>query len=181
MVAYLPLGITCGSSYANLNRMEALYRTMTSLCARREYCCADIAEKLRKKGASSEDAEVLIDRLIEEGYIDEGRYARAFVHDKTLYNGWGRVKVAQQLRAKGICNAYINEAIERGQSIEESGKMSDREDTVRLMTVHQSKGLEYPVVFFADTAHEYFLKDTEGSPLYTHAAGFGKRILHAFL
>ena len=111
MVAYLPLGITCGSSFANLNRMEALYRTMTALCARREYCCADIAEKLRKKGASSEDAEVLIDRLIEEGYIDEGRYARAFVHDKTLYNGWGRIKVAQQLRAKGICNAYINEAM----------------------------------------------------------------------
>ena len=91
--------------------MEALYQSMTALCARREYCCADIAEKLRKKGASSEDAEVLIDRLIDEGYINEGRYARAFVHDKTLYNGWGRIKVAQQLRAKGICNAYINEAM----------------------------------------------------------------------
>ena len=91
--------------------MEALYRTMTALCARREYCCADIAEKLRKKGATSEEAQVLIDRLIEEGYIHEGRYARAFVHDKVLYNGWGRIKVAQHLRAKGICTAYINEAM----------------------------------------------------------------------
>ena len=54
---------------------------------------------------------MLIDRLIEEGYIDEGRYARAFVHDKILYNGWGRVKVAQQLRAKGVCPAYIQEAM----------------------------------------------------------------------
>lgn len=84
---------------------------MAALCARREYCCADIAEKLRKKGAAPEEAEALTDRLIDEGYIDEGRYARAFVHDKTLYNGWGRVKTAQQLRAKGICNAYINEAM----------------------------------------------------------------------
>ena len=91
--------------------MEALYQSMTALCARREYCCADIAEKLRKKGVSTEDAEVLIDRLIEGGFIDEGRYARAFVHDKTLYNGWGRIKVAQHLRAKGICPAYINEAM----------------------------------------------------------------------
>ena len=78
--------------------MEALYQSMTALCARREYCCADIAEKLRKKGASTEETEVLIDRLIDEGYINEGRYARAFVHDKILYNGWGRVKVKQQLR-----------------------------------------------------------------------------------
>ena len=84
---------------------------MAALCARREYCCADIAEKLRKKGAAPEEAEALTDRLIDEGYIDEGRYARAFVHDKTLSNGWGRIKVAQQLRAKGICNAYINEAM----------------------------------------------------------------------
>ena len=91
--------------------MEALYQSMAALCARREYCCADIAEKLRKKGAAPEEAEALTDRLIDEGYIDEGRYARAFVHDKTLYNGWGRIKVAQQLRAKGICNAYINEAM----------------------------------------------------------------------
>lgn len=91
--------------------MEALYQSMAALCARREYCCADIAEKLRKKGAAPEEAEALTDRLIDEGYIDEGRYARAFVHDKTLYNGWGRVKTAQQLRAKGICNAYINEAM----------------------------------------------------------------------
>lgn len=91
--------------------MEALYQSMTALCARREYCCADIAEKLRKKGASTEETEVLIDRLIDEGYINEGRYARAFVHDKILYNGWGRVKVKLQLRVKGICPAYINEAM----------------------------------------------------------------------
>ena len=91
--------------------MEALYQSMAALCARREYCCADIAEKLRKKGAAPEEAEALTDRLIDEGYINEGRYARAFVHDKTLYNGWGRVKTAQQLRIKGICPAYINEAM----------------------------------------------------------------------
>lgn len=91
--------------------MKVLYQAMTSLCARREYCCADIAEKLRRKGATPEQTAVLIDRLIEEGYIDEGRYARAFMHDKTLYNGWGRIKVAQHLRAKGICPAYIQEAM----------------------------------------------------------------------
>ena len=91
--------------------MKVLYQAMTSLCARREYCCADIAEKLRRKGATPEQTAVLIDRLIEEGYIDEGRYARAFVHDKILYNGWGRIKVARHLRAKGICPAYIQEAM----------------------------------------------------------------------
>ncbi len=47
---------------------------------------------------------------------------------------------------------------------------------VRIMSVHKSKGLEYPVVFFADTAKEYNLRDANASPLYTHAAGFGMRL-----
>ena len=47
---------------------------------------------------------------------------------------------------------------------------------VRIMSVHQSKGLEYPVVFFADTAKAYNLRDADASPLYTHAAGFGMRL-----
>lgn len=47
---------------------------------------------------------------------------------------------------------------------------------VRIMSVHQSKGLEYPVVFFADTAKGYNLRDADASPLYTAKAGFGMRL-----
>jgi regulatory protein len=44
----------------------------------------------------------VIDRLTEERYIDNERYARAFVKDKIRYNKWGRRKVQQALWMKRI-------------------------------------------------------------------------------
>ena len=46
---------------------------------------------------------------------------------------------------------YVNTVIESGASFE-STKESESEDAVRILTVHKSKGLEYPVVFLADAA-----------------------------
>ena len=52
---------------------------------------------------------------------------------------------------------------------------ADTHDAVQIMSIHQSKGLEYPVVFLADTAKSYNLRDADMSPLYTNA-GFGMRL-----
>ena len=50
--------------------------------------------------------------LIEERYIDNRRYAEAFVRDKYRFNKWGRIKIAQGLRMKGIDNDMIEAAME---------------------------------------------------------------------
>ena len=52
----------------------------------------------------------------------------------------------------------------------------DTSDAVRIMTVHQSKGLEFPVVFYADTLKEYNLQDAWLSPIYSGDAGFGIKL-----
>ena len=44
----------------------------------------------------------VINRLVKERYIDDERYARAFVKDKIRYNKWGRRKVQQALWQKHI-------------------------------------------------------------------------------
>ena len=44
----------------------------------------------------------IIARLVKERYIDDERYARAFVKDKIRYNKWGRRKVQQALWQKHI-------------------------------------------------------------------------------
>ena len=56
---------------------------------------------------------------------------------------------------------------------------ADTHDAVQIMSIHQSKGLEYPVVFLADAAKSYNLRDADMSPLYTNAAGFGMRLRDA--
>ena len=44
----------------------------------------------------------ILARLVKERYIDDERYARAFVKDKIRYNKWGRRKVQQALWQKRI-------------------------------------------------------------------------------
>lgn len=55
----------------------------------------------------------------------------------------------------------------------------DTQDAVHIMTIHQSKGLEYPVVFLANTEKSYNTRDCDASPIYSAAGGFGLRLRDA--
>lgn len=82
-----------------------------ALCAGSEQAPADIRDKLAKWGLTAVEARQVLDQLISQGFIDEARYARAFVNDRFNFNGWGRVKIAHQLRLKGISGELIDEAV----------------------------------------------------------------------
>lgn len=87
------------------------YSWATTRCSQKEYCRSEIAQKLRVKGAASAEIEKLLERLEAECYIDEERYARAFVADKFRFDHWGRVKMSYALRQKGINANIIDEAL----------------------------------------------------------------------
>ena len=89
---------------------EALSRAM-ALCSKTEYCISDIRQKLESWGLESDKAGDVIAILIRENFINEERYAGAFVRDKYRYNKWGRVKITSQLRAKGIPSGIIDSAM----------------------------------------------------------------------
>lgn len=52
-------------------------------------------------------------------------------------------------------------------------------DAVHIMTIHQSKGLEYPVVFLASAEKAYNTRDADASPIYSAVGGFGLRLRDA--
>ena len=61
----------------------------------------------------------IIDRLIDEKFIDERRYCRAFVNDKLRFNHWGRVKIQAKLREKKLNTYNVTVAKGEEQFIEE--------------------------------------------------------------
>lgn len=83
-----------------------------ALCAANEHCSKDIRIKLDSWGLSGNDAQEVISRLVKENFINEKRYASAFVSDKYRHNKWGRVKIAALLRAKHIPSDHIKSALE---------------------------------------------------------------------
>lgn len=88
------------------------------LCKAENYCAAaersrgEVSAKLQQWGAPAAIHANILRALEERGFLDTKRYCRAFVHDKILFQGWGRIKVRMALRQKGL----PTQAIEDGMS-----------------------------------------------------------------
>ncbi len=87
-----------------LNKAEAW-------CARSEHCIADLKLKLKEWVVPAEYHPFIISQLIETNFINEERYTRAFVSDKSRFNKWGKVKLRFLLRQKNIPEDLIEQAI----------------------------------------------------------------------
>ena len=81
---------------------QEAYLQLAALCAQAEHCQQEMRDKMKRWGVSADAQERIVARLVEERYIDDERYARAFVKDKIRYNKWGRRKVQQGLWLKRI-------------------------------------------------------------------------------
>ncbi len=85
----------------DMTEQEA-YLQLAALCAQAEHCQQEMRDKMRRWELDETVQNRIIDRLIKERYVDDERYARAFVKDKIRYNKWGRRKVQQALWQKRV-------------------------------------------------------------------------------
>ena len=81
---------------------QEAYLQLAALCAQAEHCQQEMRDKMRRWELDETIQNRIVARLIKERYIDDERYARAFVKDKIRYNKWGRRKVQQALWQKHI-------------------------------------------------------------------------------
>ena len=93
-------------------------------CARQEMCSADVRRKaLRSFEGDADRADALVRSLVENGYVDDARYAAAFAREKSRLTGWGPVKITFQLRGKGLSEEAIRQALQEVDAGEASGKL----------------------------------------------------------
>ena len=85
---------------------------LAGYCSQAERCLFDIRKKMQAGELSEEAKKRIIDKLVHDKFIDEKRFARSFVHDKFQFNHWGRIKIAYELKLRGIQPEVYNEAIE---------------------------------------------------------------------
>lgn len=94
-----------------ISENDAMIR-LTAKCAGAEYCVADIRKMMSRWELSEGVADKIIKRLLDERYIDEKRYAHAFVRDKFRYNHWGWIRIELELKKRNIAQEFIDEAKE---------------------------------------------------------------------
>lgn len=94
-----------------LTSQEA-YSKLIDLCSAGEYSTGEALERLRGWGVTGREAFNIVQRLVNERFIDDERFARAYVRSKINYSGWGRVKIRQALAQKGVERELIELALD---------------------------------------------------------------------
>ena len=80
---------------------------MERFCAFQERCEKDVRRKLTSFHLSEDQEDKVVKLLKDNQFLDENRYAEAFVRGKVRV-GWGRQKIVAALRAKGIPSEFID-------------------------------------------------------------------------
>lgn len=100
-----------------MTKEQALNR-LTGECSRNEMCSGQVRAKLEKWMAAQKaviltqpDIEEIIKTLTKEKFIDDARFAGAYIRDRYKFYGWGPRKAEFQMKALGIPVEIIKEAI----------------------------------------------------------------------
>lgn len=90
---------------------EQAYQKLKHYCGYQDRCHAEVKAKAWQLGMKWADVEELTSKLIEEGCLDEERFARAFAGGKFRMKQWGKVKIKTELKAKQISAYCISAAL----------------------------------------------------------------------
>ena len=81
---------------------------IAKFCAYQERCHQEVRDKLFSFGLLPNDVEEIIFELIQEDFINEERFTKAFVRGKFNYKKWGRIKITQELKRRKISDYCIS-------------------------------------------------------------------------
>lgn len=90
---------------------EQAYEKAKFYCAYQERSHKEVKEKLYSYGLYKAQAELLLSRLIEEGYLNEERFAIQFAGGKFRMKQWGKKKIEQGLKEKQVSAYCIKKAM----------------------------------------------------------------------
>jgi regulatory protein len=85
---------------------------MAKYCAYQERCVKDVTEKLKTFELTQKEKDEILDYLIDNRFVNNIRFAQAFVKGKINQSGWGLNKIRFHLMQKGIDKEIIDEALQ---------------------------------------------------------------------
>ena len=85
---------------------------MAKYCAYQERCVKEVTDKLKTFEISEKERKDILNYLIDNRFVDNKRFVKAFVRGKINQSGWGLNKIRFHLMQKGIEKELIDEALQ---------------------------------------------------------------------
>ena len=120
-------------------------QSLMRMCARSERSSGDALRLMKRWGVADDEARKVLTRLQAERFIDDRRFAEAFVRDKLNLSGWGAYKIKISLRAKGVAREIIEEVV--SQMIE----TTDMKERLEEIMQRKLRTLKYSSTYEAKT------------------------------
>jgi regulatory protein len=86
-------------------------RKAAMFCAYQERTQQEVRDRLKDWGVWGDDAEEVIAELIQQNYLNEERFAKAFAGGKFRVKNWGKRKIKQHLQQRGISGYNLDQAM----------------------------------------------------------------------
>ncbi|WP_302419945.1 helicase-exonuclease AddAB subunit AddA [Megasphaera sp.] len=119
----------------------------------------------------------LLQRLYDDtAYVDfVGAMPGGDVHQANLKALYDRARQYEEAGFRGLFRylQLMDKMKEDGLDLAPAKVVSEKEDVVRIMSIHKSKGLEFPVVFVADLGKAFNRRDTQDQILFHNRLGIG--------
>ncbi|SDN13554.1 helicase-exonuclease AddAB subunit AddA [Bacillus sp. OK048] len=96
---------------------------------------------------------------------------------RALYD---RARQYEQTSFRGLFRflRFVERMIERGDDLGAARALGEQEDVVRMMTIHSSKGLEFPVVFIAGLSRNFNMADIRKAYMLDKDFGFAAKYVN---
>jgi regulatory protein len=80
---------------------------------RRDRTVAEVRRNLERRGIEDTAIEDAVGALLEQGYLDDERYARRFAEDRRTLDGWGAERIARRLAEVGVAPEIVEAVLAR--------------------------------------------------------------------
>jgi regulatory protein len=92
-------------------RQKQILIKAASFCAYQERSLKEARQRLREWELTEDEIEPIITELTIQNYLNEERFARAFAGGKFRVKKWGRLKIKQELKLRGVSNDLIQKGL----------------------------------------------------------------------
>ena len=90
---------------------EQALASLMKLCSKAEKSSGDARRLMYRWGIAKDDQDKILAQLTAQKFIDDERYAAAYVREKMRFSGWGAYKIRAALSSKGISRDIIDRAV----------------------------------------------------------------------
>lgn len=91
--------------------VEEAVRKMEYYCSYQERCHTEVLQKLKSMQLIPEAIDLIVVHLLHHNFLNEERFAKAFVNGKFKIKKWGKYRITQELKRKDITKNLINNAL----------------------------------------------------------------------